>query len=129
MKASLASGFAVFIGAGLGALLRWVLSFTLPIQNGIAYGTLAANWIGAYLVGIAIGWLSQQSDLSPLIKLFCVTGFLGGLTTFSSFSAESLGLIQQGRVGMALMHSALHLCGSLVLAGVGLWSAQALSLR
>ena len=129
MNTSLANSLAVFTGAGLGALLRWVLSFTLPIQNGIAYGTLAANWIGAYLVGIAMGCLTQQNDLSPFIKLFCVSGFLGGLTTFSSFSAESLGLIQQGRMGMALMHSALHLCGSLVLAGVGLWSAQALSLR
>lgn len=127
MNITLASGLAVFIGAGLGALLRWVLSLTLPVENGIAYGTLAANWMGAYLVGIAMGWLVQQTGFSPLLRLFCMTGFLGGLTTFSTFSAESLGLIQAGRVGFALLHSSLHLGGSLLLAAAGIWSLQAVS--
>ena len=127
MNVTLASGLAVFIGAGLGALLRWVLSLTLPVENGIAYGTLAANWMGAYLVGIAMGWLVQQTGFSPLLRLFCMTGFLGGLTTFSTFSAESLGLIQAGRMGLALLHSSLHLGGSLLLAAAGIWSIQAVS--
>jgi CrcB protein len=106
---------AVGTGAALGALLRWQLSAWLnPLSDGVPAGTLAANLIGGYLVGVAVAWFAQHPDISPAWRLFAITGFLGGLTTFSTFSAEVVGLLQQGRMGMAVITSGLHLFGSLV---------------
>jgi CrcB protein len=116
---------AVGTGAALGALLRWQLSTWLnPLHDGVPPGTLAANLIGSYLVGVAIAWFAQQPDLSPAWRLFVITGFLGGLTTFSTFSAEVVGLLQQGRIGMALTTSGLHLAGSLLATWAG-WATVA----
>ena len=120
---------AVGTGAALGALLRWQLSAWLnPLHSGVPPGTLAANLIGGYLVGVAVAWFAQHPDISPAWRLFAITGFLGGLTTFSTFSAEVVGLLQQGRVGMAVVTSGLHLVGSL-LATWGGWASVAILRR
>ena len=120
---------AVGVGAALGALLRWQLSAWLnPLHDGVPPGTLAANLIGGYLVGMAVAWFAQHPDISPAWRLFAITGFLGGLTTFSTFSAEVVGLLQQGRWGMAGLTSGLHLFGSLV-ASWGGWASVALFRR
>ena len=103
---------AVGAGAALGALLRWQLSAWLnPLHDGVPPGTLAANLIGGYLVGVAMAWFAQHPDLSPAWRLFAITGFLGGLTTFSTFSAEVVALLQQGRVARPRATSSLTLAG------------------
>lgn len=113
------------VGAALGALLRWQLSAWLnPMSDSVPAGTLAANLIGGYLVGIAVAWFAQHPDISPAWRLFAITGFLGGLTTFSTFSAEVVGMLQQGRMGVAGLIAALHLVGSLIgtWAGLATWA-------
>ena len=120
MSSTLISLCAVASGAALGACIRWGLGLALNgIQPALPLGTLAANLIGGYLVGVAIAWFAQHPELSPAWRLFAITGFLGGLTTFSTFSAEVVALLQQGRVGMALATSGLHLAGSLLATGAG----------
>ena len=117
----LASIVSISAGASLGALLRWFLSERLnPLLPFLPPGTLAANLIGGYLVGVAIAVFAGLPDLSPQWRLFVVTGFLGGLTTFSTFSAEVVTQLQQGRAGWALAIAALHLSGSLVLTALGI---------
>ncbi|UUX95735.1 fluoride efflux transporter CrcB [Aquabacterium sp. J223] len=121
------SVFAIGLGAALGALLRWALSLRLNgLWPALPLGTLAANLVGGYLVGVAVGVFAQHPGLSPLWRLFLVTGFLGGLTTFSTFSAEVVDALTDGRTGAAVLAVALHLGGSLALtllgiATVGLW--------
>lgn len=118
--------FAVFVGAGLGACMRYglgeVLNRWLPQMP---LGTLAANLIGGYLVGVAIAFLAWRSELSPLWRLFCITGVLGGLTTFSTFSAEVVLSLERGEAGWALATAAAHLAGSLALTALGLWTVRA----
>lgn len=119
---------AVGTGAALGALLRWQLSAWLnPLSDSVPAGTLAANLMGGYLVGVAVAWFAQHPDISPAWRLFAITGFLGGLTTFSTFSAEVVGLLQQGRVGMAAVTSGLHLFGSLAATFAGWATASRLA--
>ncbi|MEH6437944.1 fluoride efflux transporter CrcB [Massilia sp. DD77] len=120
------SWLAVGAGAALGAWLRWGIGLWLGgLHPFVQAGTLAANLLGGFLVGIALSVFSAHPQLAPEWRLFLVTGFLGGLTTFSSFSGESLTLLQRGEVGWALLHTALHLFGSLVLcaAGFAAWRA------
>jgi len=115
---------AVGVGAALGAWLRWGLGMWLSnVHAHVQAGTLAANLVGGYLVGIALGFFSDTPHLPPEWRLFVVTGFLGGLTTFSSFSAESVVLLQRGDYGWALLHTLLHLAGSILLcvAGFATW--------
>jgi fluoride exporter len=115
----------IFIGAGLGALLRWGLSLGLnAVFPMVPLGTLAANMIGAYLVGVAVVFFTARAGLPPEWRLFVITGFMGGLTTFSTFSAEVVTLLAQGQFGWALVESALHLLGSFVLTGLGMWTAR-----
>jgi len=117
---------AVGLGAALGAWLRWGFGLWLGGLHGfVQAGTLAANLLGGFLVGLALGFFTGQPQLAPEWRLFIVTGFLGGLTTFSSFSGESVTLLQRGEVGWALAHTALHLLGSLLLcaAGFATWRA------
>ncbi len=112
---------AISLGASLGALLRWWLGLLL---NGlfptIPPGTLAANLIGGYLVGLAIAFFATYSAIAPEWRLLVITGFCGGLTTFSTFSAEIVTLLQQGRTAWALGAAAMHLAGSVLatLAGI-----------
>ncbi len=118
-------GFAaVGIGAAVGAWLRWALSlaFNARIET-LPLGTLAANLVGGYLIGIAVALFNDMPQLAPEWRLLLVTGFLGGLTTFSTFSAEAVALLQRGAYGWVLLHSGVHLLGSVVLciAGFATW--------
>ncbi len=109
---------AVAIGASIGALLRWGagLWFNTP-GSALPLGTLLVNCVGGFLIGLAlVGFERMPNDL---LRLLLVTGFLGGLTTFSAFSGESLVLLQRGQWGGALLHTAAHVLGALVCAGVG----------
>ena len=112
----------IALGAALGALLRWQLGAKLnSIFPTIPPGTLAANLIGAYVIGLGIAFFATFSAISPEWRLLVITGFCGGLTTFSTFSAEITGLLQQGRVSWALAAVAAHVVGSVVMtfAGIG----------
>ena len=112
---------AICFGACLGALARWQLGLWLSHSSAlIPWGTLAANLIGGYLVGVCVGVFQQWPELDPLWRLALVTGFLGALTTFSSFSAEVVALLQQGRYALALGMASVHLFGSLALTVLGL---------
>ena len=123
----LGAAAAVALGAVLGAWLRWWLSVWL---NGtfpnLPPGTLLVNLVGGYLIGLAIAVFAQQPGLPPEWRLFIVTGFLGALTTFSSFSAEVVGLLQQGRLGWALATVTTHVLGSLAMTLAGIASATLL---
>ena len=113
---------AICIGASAGALLRWWLGAQLnSLFPAIPPGTLTANLVGGYVVGLAIAFFATYPAISPEWRLLIITGFCGGLTTFSTFSAELVTLLQQGRSLWALGAAATHLGGSLVmtLAGIG----------
>lgn len=124
-----ASILAICLGACLGALARWQLGLWLNASSGIAgsflpWGTLAANLIGGYLVGVCVAVFQALPQLDPAWRLLLVTGFLGALTTFSSFSAEVVAMLMQQRYALALGTAALHLFGSLLLTLVGIQSAK-----
>ena len=111
---------AVACGASLGALTRWGAGLWLNGRwQGFPLGTLLVNLVGGLLIGMALEWFGRQPN--ELLKLLLVTGFLAGLTTFSSFSGESLSLLQRGQGGLALAHTAIHVLGSLGAAALGLW--------
>ena len=121
---------AVFGGAGCGALLRWWLGSLLnPIFPTIALGTLAANLIGGLLVGIASAFFAHNASLPPELRLLIITGFLGGLTTFSTFSVEVVTLIGRQEYWWAMGAASVHLVGSLMLTAVGILVANALFVR
>ena len=112
---------AICIGACIGALARWQLSIWLNTQEAfLPWGTLAANLIGGYLVGCCVAFFQTQPDLDPAWRLLLVTGFLGALTTFSSFSAEVVAMLSEGRIGIAIATAGLHLIGSLLMTLAGL---------
>lgn len=119
---------AISLGAALGALLRWQLSLRLnPLLPALPLGTLAANLLGGYCVGVALGWLAQHPELPPQARLFVVTGLLGGLTTFSTFSAEVVVHLEGGRLDWALAIAVTHLVGSLLLTALGLATVRVLT--
>ena len=124
-----ATGFlAVGIGAALGAWLRWFFGVTLnAINPNLPYGTLAANLVGGYLVGVAVEYFSQQGGLSVEMRLFVITGFLGGLTTFSSFSAEAVGLLMQNRYAWATLLISSHLLGSIIMTVLGIFTVRSIA--
>jgi CrcB protein len=113
---------AISVGAALGALLRWALGTRLNgLFPAVPPGTLAANLIGGYIIGVAIAFFARYAAVAPEWRLLWITGFCGGLTTFSTFSAELVVLLQQGRAGWALAATALHVVGSVLMtfAGIG----------
>lgn len=117
----------ISVGAAAGAVLRWLLGVGInSVFPAIPPGTLAANLIGGYLVGIAVEALSGPVGMAPELRLLVITGFLGGLTTFSTFSAEVTQLLQQGRVGMAGLEIAVHVMGSVALTFCGIATVVAL---
>lgn len=115
------SFLAVSLGGMLGCLLRWLLAV---VMNGyfptVPPGTLAANLIGCYVIGIAIAFFTAYPAFAPEWRLFLTTGFCGGLTTFSTFSAEIVTLLQTGRPAWALAGVAVHLIGSLLMTLAGI---------
>jgi len=122
------SVLAISIGAAIGALLRWLLAVRFnPVWPTLPLGTLAANLLGGYVIGFVLGWLGQHAEVPPQVRLFLVTGLLGGLTTFSTFSAEVVDHLQVGRIGPALLLAVTHVAGSLVLTALGLATARNLS--
>ena len=111
---------AVGGGAALGAWARWALGLWLnALLPQLPLGTLAANVVGGYLVGLALAWFALAEGVPPELRLLVVTGFLGGLTTFSTFSAEAFGLLARQQYAWAAAHLALHLGGSLVATALG----------
>ena len=124
-----AAGFgAVAFGAVLGAWLRWGLSAWLdPANPNLPFGTLAANIGGGYAIGLAVAFFSANASIAPEWRLVCITGFLGELTTFSTFSAESVELMMAGRYGAAAIHSGAHLFGSIVATLLGFATYRAWS--
>jgi CrcB protein len=114
---------AVGAGAAIGAWLRWAWALAWNGLNpALPYGTLAANLVGGYLIGIALGVFGDRVDLPGEWKLFVMTGFLGGLTTFSTFSAEMLANLSSGDYVAVVLHVALHVIGACVLVAAGLWT-------
>lgn len=117
----LQSVIAVSAGAAVGALLRWLLGLAFnALFPPLPLGTLSANLIGGLLMGLALGYFAQHVELPDAWRLLCITGFLGGLTTFSSFSGEVTLLLRDGRMGWALINIAAHVLGSLALTATGL---------
>ncbi|MCY1165785.1 MAG: fluoride efflux transporter CrcB [Pseudomonadota bacterium] len=114
---------AICIGASVGALSRWGLSLWLTPNGLIPWGTLAANLIGGYLIGVCLGVFQSMPQIDPVWRLLLVTGFLGGLTTFSSFSAEVVIYLMEARYGLAVLTAVLHVLGSLLMTVAGVKSA------
>ena len=115
------SVLVISVGAALGALLRWQLNIKLnSLFATIPPGTLVANLIGAYVIGLAIAFFASFSAISPEWRLLVITGFCGGLTTFSTFSAELALLLQQGRISWALGIVAAHVAGSVLMTFAGI---------
>jgi fluoride exporter len=116
---------AISVGAALGALLRWVLGIQLnSLFSSIPPGTLVANLVGGYLIGVAVAFFANHPALPPQWRLFVITGFLGGLTTFSTFSAEVVSNLMEGRVMWAVSTIAVHVLGSvgMTILGIGTFS-------
>jgi len=117
-----AAGFvAVGAGAVFGAWLRWGLSVALntAVPN-LPLGTLACNLVGGFLIGVAVEVFALHPVMAPEIRLFVITGFLGGLTTFSAFSAEAVSLLQRNEYGWAFGMISAHLLGSLAMTLLGI---------
>lgn len=119
----LTSIVAISIGASLGALLRWVLGIQLnSVLPSIPLGTLAANLIGGYIIGVCVAYFAAKPELAPEVRLFLITGFCGGLTTFSTFSAEVIDLLQKGDLTAGSLAIVAHVAGSLSMTLLGLVS-------
>lgn len=117
---------AISVGASLGAVSRWLLGLSLnTLFPAIPPGTVAANLIGGYLIGVALAVFAAAPNLAPEWRLLIITGFLGGLTTFSTFSAEVTTLIQQGRFALAATAITVHVGGSLLMTLIGFGTVAA----
>jgi CrcB protein len=118
---------AIGVGAAGGAWLRWALSLALnPRTPAFPLGTLAANLLGGYLVGLAVAWFGARTDIDAAWRLFAITGFLGGLTTFSTYSAEVVEALLRGAFAAGIAIALAHLAGSLVLTWLGILTYRAL---
>ena len=115
----------ISVGASCGAVLRWFLGLQFnALFPTVPMGTLAANLLGGYMIGLAVGFFNHHPLLSPEYRLLIITGFLGGLTTFSTFSAEVAGLLQAQRFGWALATVSLHVIGSVALTILGMMTVN-----
>lgn len=116
---------AISLGSAIGGLLRWGLSLKLnALLIDLPPGTLLSNLIAGFVIGIGIAWLAQAPGLPPEWRLFLITGFCGGLSTFSTFSAEVVALLQRGQLGWAAAEVGVHVVGSVLatLAGMGVFT-------
>lgn len=119
---------AVFIGGGTGSVARWLLSMRFnTVHQMIPVGTLAANLIGAFIIGLGLAWFNRMTHIDPVWKVLITTGFCGGLTTFSTFSAEVVFLLQDGRAAWALLNIAVNLLGSLMMTALAFWLISAVN--
>ncbi len=119
---------AVGLGAAIGAWLRLALSIWLNTKDAtLPLGTFVANMIGGFLVGLAVAYFAKHTELSPAWRLFAITGFLGGLTTFSTYSAEVVSLLERGDIVPALTTALAHLIGSFALTALGFWIYRSMS--
>ncbi|HEX4858082.1 MAG TPA: fluoride efflux transporter CrcB [Usitatibacteraceae bacterium] len=113
---------SVGVGSALGGMARWGLSVWLNARHPTFFwGTFVANALGGLLIGMAVAWFARDPDISHELRLFLITGFLGGLTTFSTYSSEVIGLIQRGEPGWATLVAVSHLAISLLLTALGYW--------
>ncbi|NYT81955.1 fluoride efflux transporter CrcB [Alcaligenaceae bacterium] len=111
---------AVGMGAAIGAVLRWLLGLWLNTAHALLpWGTLAANLVGGYLIGLILALLLQSPEVPAWLRLFLITGFLGGLTTFSTFSSEVYSFLERGAFLEALLYAGASLLGSLLLTAAG----------
>jgi CrcB protein len=118
---------AIAIGATLGAWLRWGFGLWLnPLHGSLPMGTLAANLGGGYAIGLAVAWFAANPGVAPEWRLFVITGLLGGLTTFSTFSAETVQLLQREQYGWTFAIVSLHLLGSLAMTVLGMMTVRGL---
>jgi fluoride exporter len=125
---TLRSLLAICAGASMGAVLRWILGMSLNnLFPAIPPGTWIANMLGGYLVGVSVAFFALHVDVPVEWRLLIITGFLGGLTTFSTFSAEVTALIQQGRLALAALAVGGHVAGSLIMTFAGMATVSALS--
>lgn len=121
---------AVAVGGALGSLLRWALSTRYNnLLPALPLGTLASNLIAGYVIGAALAYFGKHVDLAPAWRLFVITGLMGGLSTFSTFSAELTAHLQAGRIGWAIGEAAIHLTGSVLITLAGFASVVALIQR
>ncbi len=119
---------AVGVGAAFGAWIRWWLGIALnTVLPNLPLGTLAANLLGGFLIGISIEFFSQHADLPVELRLLVIAGFLGGMTTFSSFSAEAVGLLNSARYGWMALLISTHVLGSIAMTVLGILSWRAVS--
>ncbi|MDY0970450.1 fluoride efflux transporter CrcB [Siccibacter turicensis] len=119
---------AVFIGGGLGSVARWTLSLRFnAVHHAIPLGTLTANLVGAFIIGAGLAWFNRMPQLDPMWKLLITTGLCGGLTTFSTFSAEVVFLLQDGRYAWAGLNVALNLAGSFIMTAFAFWLVNSLA--
>ena len=122
------SWLAVGLGAAIGAWLRWGLGMLMnQVHQHIPLGTLVANLAGGYVIGLAMAFFSTHNGISPEWRLFAITGFLGGLTTFSTFSAETALMLQRGEYVWAALQIVLHVAGAILLCMAGFASYRCLS--
>ncbi len=125
---TLAGFFAVGLGAAFGAWLRWLFGIVLnPLFANILLGTLTANLVGGYLIGIAVEYFVHHDSLPPEWRLFVIVGFLGGLTTFSSFSSEAVELLSDRDFLWSFVLVASHLLGSLAMTYLGILTVRTLN--
>lgn len=125
---SAAGLLAVGLGAAFGAWLRWLLGIVLnPIFPTVPLGTLAANVVGGYLIGLAVEYFTQHAGVPPEARLFIITGFLGGLTTFSTFSAEAVALLSRAQYAWAAALIGSHLAGSIIATVLGIMTIKFLT--
>jgi CrcB protein len=118
----------VGVGAALGAWARWGLAAAFNARfPPLPLGTLAANVVGGFLIGVAMEWFTRHAGYSEALRLFIVTGFLGALTTFSTFSAEVIAALMRGHYGSAVLIGASHLVGSLAATAAGIWCMRTLA--
>lgn len=124
---TVANALAVCVGASLGALCRWLLGLWLNGPGAqLPWGTLAVNLGGGYLIGLLLGLLAGQPEVPVWLRLFLLTGFLGGMTTFSTFSGETVGMLMRGVYVPAFVYAAVSLLGSLAATGLGFYTATRL---
>lgn len=119
---------AVGIGGGLGSLLRWALGLRLnAVFPNLPLGTFTANVVAGYIIGVAVAFFARFPDVSVEWRLFVITGLMGGLSTFSTFSSEVVAHLEQGRLGWALIEIAAHVGASLVMTALGIATVAAAS--